>query len=248
MADESLAGRVVVLTGASGGIGRATARELGRRGAHVVMGYLDPGLAPDALIRLTGGQGVAMSADVRDDRSVAALIGMAAERHGRIDALVNNAGVMEQTPMRDLTTQAWQDTIDVNLSGAFRCVRAALPLLSRSPHAAVVNVSSQLAYTGAALAVAYCASKAGLLGLTRALAHDLGPDIRVNAVAPGPIETPMTAPHATAAWVEAKTSRLVMKRFGRAEEVAAAVRFLVSDESSYFTGQTLGPNGGGVMP
>jgi 3-oxoacyl-[acyl-carrier protein] reductase len=247
-AKGSLSGRVVVLTGASGGIGGAIARELRDHGAQVVMGSVDPALAPDTLTTDVGGQGAAPPTDVRDTASVAALMEFAAGLHGRIDALVNSAGIMEQVHVSDMSEQLWSDTLDVNLTGAFRCVRAALPWLVQSPCAAIVNVASQLAYTGTKNVAAYTASKAGLLGLTRALAHDLGPAIRVNAVAPGPIDTPMTAAHATPEWIAAKTSRQVMKRFGQPDEVATAVRFLLSDEASFFTGQTLSPNGGGVMP
>ncbi|PSL06127.1 3-oxoacyl-[acyl-carrier protein] reductase [Haloactinopolyspora alba] len=246
--DASLAGRVVVVTGASGGIGRAITDLVSRDGAAVVMGCSGDDAWPEQLPDGAGTSTAVHRVDVRDPEQVDELMAFAGERFGGIDALVNSAGVMEQVDFEDLDPALWNEIITVNLTGAYLCVRAALPWLRRSAAPVVVNVASQLGYAGAARAVAYSASKAGLLGLTRALAHELGPGIRVNAVAPGPIRTPMTDPHATPEWVEQKTSRQVMKRFGEPHEVASAVRFLIGDESSYFTGQTLSPNGGGVMP
>jgi 3-oxoacyl-[acyl-carrier protein] reductase len=243
-----LDGRGIVVTGGTGGIGQSTVEELVRAGAQVVVAHSrgEDAAAADLATAL-GDAVIAQEVDVCDEASVAALFEAASARLPQIDGLVNSAGVMEQAPIRDLTPAMWSHTIGVNLTGAYMCTRIALRHLDRSAHAAVVNVASQLAYSGAQGVAAYCASKAGLLGLTRALAHDL-PLIRVNAVAPGPIDSPMTRPHATPGWVEAKTSKMVMRRFGEPHEVAAAIRFLLSDEASFFTGQTLSPNGGGVMP
>jgi 3-oxoacyl-[acyl-carrier protein] reductase len=141
----------------------------------------------------------------------------------------------------------WNHTLAVNLTGTFLAVSAAAQEL-RTSRGSVVTIGSQLGYTGGLNCAAYSASKAGIGGLTRALARELGPHVRVNCVAPGPIETPMTAAHATPEWIETKTRQLVMHRFGTSDEVATAVSWLASQDASFVTGQTINVNGGGVMP
>jgi 3-oxoacyl-[acyl-carrier protein] reductase len=247
-----LDGRIVVITGAAGGIGSAAAELLARAGAAVVLAHSpspdDERVAKDLAGRLGTERAHPVSVDVTDESSVEQLFTEAVARFGAVDSLVTAAGVMEQVPFAELDPATWHRTIGVNLTGTYHCVRAALPHLRAATDAAIVTVASQLGYTGGRDAVAYSASKAGTLGLTRALAHELGPDIRVNAVAPGPIDTPMTQPHATPEWVRRKTSKMIFDRFGTAGEVASVIRFLLSDAASFLTGQTISPNGGGVMP
>ena len=242
--------RVVVVTGGTGGIGAATAEQLVRGGARVVLGHApgDEVAAKELAARLGADRAHPVAVDVTDEAAVADLFATAAGHFGRVDGLVTSAGVMEQVPFADLDPAIWHRTIGINLTGTYLCVRAALPYLLRGEGAAIVTVASQMAYTGGPDAAAYCASKAGTLGLTRALAHELAPAVRVNAVAPGPIDTPMTRPHATPEWVERKTAKLALHRFGTPDEVASVIRFLLGDEASFLTGQTVSPNGGGAMP
>lgn len=233
--------RVAVLTGADGGLGRAVALRLAKDGFRLVLGY-HPGSQPPV-----EADALAVAADVTSEADVAALMTAAVDEFGRIDAVVTLAGVMEQVFLPDLDLATWNHTLAVNLTGTFLCVKAAADELTRA-RGAVVTIGSQIGYVGGINCAAYTASKAGVGGLTRALARELGPAVRVNCVAPGPIETPMTAAHATPEWVEQKTRALVMGRFGAPEEVATAVSWLVGDEASFVTGQTINVNGGGAMP
>lgn len=234
--------RVAVLTGADGGLGRAVAERLSKDGFSLTLGY-HPGSDP---VRCADRQ-IAVATDVTREDDVAQLITTAVESFGRIDAVVTLAGVMEQTLIDGLDLATWNQTLAVNLTGTFLCIKAAAEEL-RKAAGTVVTIGSQLGYTGGINCAAYTASKAGVSGLTRALARELGPEVRVNCVAPGPITTPMTAEHATPEWVAQKTRQLVMGRFGVPDQVASAVSWLVGDEASYVTGQTIHVNGGGAMP
>ncbi len=166
---------------------------------------------------------------------------------GPLDVVVNNAGVMAPAAITEMTLEQWRHTLAVDLDGVFIVSRHAAERMLGRGGGVIVNISSQLAMRGAAEFASYCAAKAGVLGLTRAMARELGPDIRVNAVAPGPIVTPMTDATFDEELTRERTSGLVARRMGRAEEVAPAVVFLAGDGASFIHGQTLHVNGGGVM-
>jgi 3-oxoacyl-[acyl-carrier protein] reductase len=190
-----------------------------------------------------------VTGDVRDEAAVSSFVAQAIERLGRLDILVNNAGVMSEIPLLDLSLDEWHRTIETNLTGYFLCTRIVARHMAAQGKGAIVNIASQLGYRGGAMLAHYSAAKAGVLGFTRAAARELADHgIRVNAVAPGPIETAMVAPYRTPAWLEAKLAGSVLKRLGRPDEVAETVVFLASDSASLYIGQTLSPNGGGVMP
>ena len=239
--------KVAVVTGGSRGIGRAIAECLAGRGAHVVVNYMrSEGEAQKTVdgIVAKGGHAEALRFDVRDAQATEAAFADVAKKHGRLDILVSNAGVVRDA----LLLRAKDDEIDLmlstNLKGALHSARAALKTMIRSRVGRIVFVSSVAGEMGNAGQAAYAASKAGVLGLMRSLAREVASrNITVNAVAPGLIDTDMTA-QLTSPQKEKTLQAVPLGRTGRTEEVAAAVAFLCSDDASYITGQTLGVNGG----
>lgn len=243
----ALEGRVVLVTGATGGIGAATVRAVAAAGGHPVIAHYRDGRAAAALAESVGPDVLVHETDVRDWDQVAALIRAVLVHHGRLDVLVNNAGLMAEVPFIEMTRDDWDTTLDVDLTGVFLCARHAVGPMLAAGGGAIVNVASQLAFKGAAGYTAYCAAKAGVVGLTRALAREVGPTVRVNAIAPGPVASAMTAPYTSPEWLSERTGPLVISRLAEPDEVAATIVFLASDASSLLHGQTLHANGGGVM-
>jgi 3-oxoacyl-[acyl-carrier protein] reductase len=224
----SLAGKRALVTGAASGIGAACAVALTQEGAEVMGADLNA-------------QGDTIKVDVSDASSVAALF----EGAGPLDIVVNAAGVLIEGPTLEMTPEAFDRQIAVNLRGSFLVAQAGLRSLSKG--GALILIASELAHLGRANFAAYCASKAGVIGLTRALAHEFAPHIRVNAVAPGPTDTPMLSAEVMSAEALALETQNPMGRIGTPEEIAAAVTFLASPGASFMTGQTICPSGGAVM-
>lgn len=247
-----LTGQVILVTGASRGIGAAIAVACAEAGADVAVGYLEheeAAVGTVALVEEAGGKAEAYRADVTDPDQVEAMVGKALDRFGRIDGLVNNAGVMPESAALDMSVEEWRQVIDVDLTGPFLCSRAVAPTMLEHGHGSIVMVSSRLGQIGFAGVAHYSAAKAGVLGLTKALAREWGPlGIRVNAVAPGVTITEMAADVMEGEVGKKRLAELPAGRFARPEEVAASVVFLLSDAASLYYGQTLCPNGGGHMP
>ncbi len=233
----------VIVTGASRGIGRAIAMELAKRGYRIAINYArskDRALEVLKSIREIGGEAEIYRADVSSYPEVENMVMEFHRKYGNIYGLVANAGIYIRKNIRDMSIDDWNRTIEVNLNGAFYLVKAALPYMERG---SIVFVSSQLAFKGSPSSVAYSASKAGMLGLMRSLAIQLAPDIRVNAVAPGTIDTDMIASYTLERRKE-REKEIPLGRIGKPEEVARAVAFLLDEDSSYITGATLDVNGG----
>ena len=249
---DALAGRVILVTGSSRGIGAEVAVKAATEGATVAIHSRAGGeaaLHTLARVRHAGGDGATFEADIEDGDAAERLVREVEARFGRIDGLVNNAGRTQVGPFLDLQPDEWDAVIATDLTAAYRTTRAAVPGMVERGSGSVVNVASRLAQTGVPRTAAYSAAKAGLIGLTRSLAVELGrTGVRVNAVAPGFTLTDMTAADAETELGRQRMAAMPIGRFGRADEVAEAVLFLLTDASSLFTGQTLNPNGGGYMP
>jgi len=249
---DALRDRVVLVTGSSRGIGAEVAVKAAAEGARVAVHYhraSDRGEQTVQRAKAAGAECEAFDADVADGRQAEALVERVMDRFGRIDGLVNNAGLTQVGPFLDLDPAEWNEVIATDLTAAYHTCRAALPSMVERGSGAIVNVASRLGQAGVPQTAAYSAAKAGLIGLTRALAREFGPSgIRVNAVAPGFVITEMTADLAESEEGQRRLRDIPLGRFGRADEVADAVIFLLSDASSLFLGQTVNPNGGAHMP
>ena len=246
----SLAGKSAVVTGASRGIGQAIAVELGRRGAKVVVNYAkDAGGANATVqkIQAAGGEARAMQADVADFKAAEGLIKAAVEAQGGLDILVNNAGTTRDMVIMLMPEADWDVVIQTNLKSAYNCSKAAVKTMMRKRYGRIINITSVSGIAGNAGQTNYSASKAGLIGLTKALAREVAArNITVNAVAPGFVPTALTN-DLPAALKDASLKAIPLGRWGTAEEVAYAVAFLVSDEAAYITGQVINVDGGLVM-
>jgi 3-oxoacyl-[acyl-carrier protein] reductase len=246
-----LSGRVALVTGGSRGMGRAIALKLASLGAKVAVNYvaLEPQNEADAQsvvesIGQGGGDAMAVEADIRKGDEVKAMADKVVERWDKIDILINNAGITRDTLILRMSEQAWDDVIETNLRGAYLCSKAALRSMIRQNWGRIISVSSVAGVIGNAGQTNYAASKAGLIGLTKSLARELGSrGITANAVAPGFIKTQMTErlPDEVKSSILSVTS---LQRFGEPEEVAELVGFLATDRAAYITGQVIGIDGG----
>jgi 3-oxoacyl-[acyl-carrier protein] reductase len=245
-----LTDRVAVVTGGSRGIGRGIALELAKRGAAVVVNYnanADAANQVVAAIEGAGGKASAVQADVSKLAEAEALIKTTIDGYGKIDILVNNAGTTRDNLIMMMKEEDWDTVINTNLKSAWNCSRAAVKAMMRKRYGRVINITSVSGIAGQGGQTNYSASKAGLIGLTKALAREVATrQITVNAVAPGFVSTDLTA-NLPANLMEELNKRIPLERWGTVEDVAYAVAFLASDEAAYITGQVLSVDGGLVM-
>lgn len=239
--------RTVLITGAATGIGRETARRFAAEGWNVAVHYNSSADKAASLVEELKARHVSVirvAADVRDAAAVRAMVDKVCRAFGRIDALVNNAGIAQQKLFTDITAEDWDAMMDVNVKGVFNCCQAVLPGMISRKAGSIVNVSSMWGVVGASCEVHYSAAKAAVIGLTKALAKEVGPSgIRVNCVAPGVIATAMTA-NLDAETMEALKEETPLGVIGTPRDVADAICYLASSRAGFITGQVLGVNGG----
>jgi 3-oxoacyl-[acyl-carrier protein] reductase len=246
----SLVGKTALVTGGASGIGRAIAIAFAAEGCHVAIADRAARDRIDAVvdaITAAGGEAFGLSTDVAEEAQVLPLFAAAAPRLGSLDILVNNAGILIEKPLLETTAADFDRLIGVNLRGAFLVGREALRIMVRQGSGRVINIASELAYLGRENCSIYCASKGGILSMTRSWAREFAPAILVNAIAPGPTDTPMLGPESTPPETLAKEFENPLGRIARPEEIAAAAVFLAGPGASFMTGQCISPNGGAAM-
>jgi 3-oxoacyl-[acyl-carrier protein] reductase len=247
----SLAGQVALVTGGSRGIGRATVVALGKQGAYVVINYRDNQAAAEetltALCAQERGSGELCRVDVTDENQIDAAVKKIVDRHQKIDILVNNAGITADNLLIRVKADDWDQVAGTNLKGTILCTKAVTRVMLRQRYGRIINLSSVVGQAGNAGQSIYAATKAGILGFTKALAREVASrGITVNAIAPGFIETDMTA-RLPAKLQEESLRSIPLGRFGTCDEVAEAIAFLSGPKAGYITGQVIGINGGMYM-
>ncbi len=245
-----LENRVAVVTGANGSIGKAICLELAKQGACVALDYTArPETAQEIADEIigAGGQAIAVCADVTSPEETQTLMKSVADTWGGVDIVVNVAGIMDSAPLEQMTYEQWNRVININLSGAFNICRAAIDYLKKSKYGRIISIASQAAFRGSIANCNYCAAKAGMVGMTYALARELGKyNITVNTVSPGRVMTELLdayqskADRATNKWME----ETPLGRFGSTQDIADMVAYLASDKANYITGANMNVNGG----
>jgi len=246
----NLKGQVAIITGGAQGIGRAIAHLLAQDGAQLVISDVNLEQARKTAEELSSSESkcIAVQANVVDGKQVAEMADRAVKEFGRIDILINNAGITRDGLLLRMKEEDWDLVMNVNLKGAFHCTKSVLPVMTKQRRGRIVSMASVVGVMGNAGQCNYAASKAALIGLTKSVAREYaGRGITANAVAPGFIDTAMTR-SLSAEVRETLMKQIPLGRLGTPEDVAAAVRFLVSDEAAYITGQVIHVNGGMLMP
>lgn len=239
--------RTAIVTGAATGLGRGIARLYALEGANVaVLDRNEPGAERVASeIAKLGRRSLAITLDVGDEAAVTAAMAQVGDMLGTPDILVNNAGIVSVAEMDGMETAVWDEMLRINLTSVFLCTRAVLPVMRARRYGRIINISSQLAHKGGFGMTHYAAAKAGIIGLTRSLAHEVTTEgIAVNAICPGPLDTDMKLPPE---WAARKQNDLIIGRQGRVEEIAPTALLLATENAAFYVGATFNPNGGDVM-
>jgi len=243
--NETLSGRVALVTGAAGGIGSAIAAALSAAGASVALADLK---APTAAAAACRGRTLALAGDVTQERDAARLVAETVAGLGALDVLVNNAAIMIERPLLDVSVEEFERTVSVNLRGVFLMARESIRAMRAAGRGGrVINIASELAFLGRAGNSVYAATKGGVVTFTRSWAREFAPDILVNAIAPGPVDTPMLGLASMSPELRRLENSMPLGRVGRPEEIGPAVVWLAGPGATYVTGQTVGVNGGAVM-
>ncbi len=242
--------KVAVITGAGQGLGRAYALRFVEEGAHVVVADIQEDKANSVVqeVRNLGGKGLAVKVDVSDPESVRDMFDQTVERFGHVDVLINNASIfstIEMKPFEEITLEEWNRLLAVNLTGSFLCCQAVAPHMREREQGRIINISSGVVLMGRPFYAHYVASKAGIIGLTRALANELGEDnITINAITPGPTETEVPRETVSPEQAQAMIDAQAIKRRETAEDLVGVAVFLASEDSKFITGQMINVDGG----
>jgi len=245
-----MSNKTVLVTGAGKGIGRAIALAFAQSGARVAINDHE---IPEDLSELLGqcteaaDEAIFCQADVSQADAVAEMVAQVSDELGTIDVLVNNAGISRPKPFLELTEADWNQTLDINLKSVFLCSQQVLPAMQEKGEGCIINIASELGYLGRAEFAPYTASKGGIITLTRSLAREFAPTIRINAIAPGPCDTEMLHSEINTPEQMEQELDIPMQRFGRPEEIAATAVFLASEHAGFYCGDVLSPNGGSLM-
>ena len=238
--------KTVLITGGSRGIGRSMVYAFANNGYNVILNYLN---SIDAANQVASEfpNVLAYKADIANKKEVEAMVAFAKERFGQIDILINNAGVSCTGLIQDVTQEEWEKVLSINLTGVFNCTQAVLPDMIYRNNGKIINISSVWGMVGASNEVAYSATKAGVIGFTKALAKEVGPsNIKVNCIAPGIIMTDMVSNYTTEEFIEIQ-NQIPLSKIGSTEDVSNLALFLADEKSDYITGQVISPNGGWVI-
>ena len=246
----SLEGKTALITGAATGIGRSIALALAAAGARIAINHIGQTAQARQTVEQMAGNGasaIEVEADITKAANVERMVDKVRAALGQIDILVNNAGVILEKPFLQTSQEDWDYVLNADLKGVFLCSRAVLPEMVKRESGIVINIASELGFLGRELYAPYCAAKAGVIGLTRAMAREFAPAIRVNAIAPGPIATPMLSLDNMSAAMLERERAIPARRIGEPEEIAGTALFLASGLASFYYGQVLSPNGGAWM-
>jgi 3-oxoacyl-[acyl-carrier protein] reductase len=238
--------KVAIVTGASSGLGVAFAKALAEAGADVALGArrVEKLEETKQLVEQAGRKAIAVATDVSKPEDCQALVDAAMEQLGRVDVLVNNAGILRSVPAHETSPEVWREVIATNLEGTWWCLRAALPGMLGRRSGRIVNVSSELGLIGFPTYAAYCASKGGVIALTKAVAKEVAPSgVLVNSVAPGPVETDMLI-RDTIEYNDETREQVPLRRFGQPDEIARVIEFVAGPGGDFMVGQVISPNGG----
>lgn len=245
-----LNGKSVLVTGSATGIGKATILAFARAGANVAINHFGQETLAQEVVEeahTLGVKAMAIDADVSRRDSVKTMVNKIIAAFGQIDILVNNAGISQVKPFLELTDEDWDHVLNTNLRSVFLCSQTVLPGMLERGKGVIINIASELGYLGRARFVHYTASKGGIITLTRSLAREFAPQIRVNGIAPGPVLTPMLEGEISNEDELEAEMDTPMQRLGKPEEIAASAVFLASDYASYYCGDIISPNGGALM-
>lgn len=248
---RKLENRVAVITGGAKGIGKGIAVAFAKEGANIVFSYYHSEKKANATVEELKSFGVkvlAIKADIRSEDDIKHMCDITKQEFGKVNILVNNSGIyLDEKNVVDMPVADWDETINTDLRGVFLMTKYFGKIMDKQPRGKIINISSELSLLGRAGGSHYVAAKCAINGFTKSTALEFAPDILVNAIAPGPVETDMIMTYDDPAWIENEKMQIPLQRFGTVEEIAALALLLASDEGDFFCGQLISPNGGAVL-